>query len=342
MRIRASTSKLLPRKMNTTKHPISPPSLDELVGVLTPALQSNFETAKVSVERCPDLRYPPYYLATPGLSGDERVADIGGQPNLFPEPRLECKYSLIEIAKEMEMDPEGGHLLGAGAGPFHHIGLNSELAPNLSWGNDFEQVINQTYYTKYDDSNGKHAAICERSPTTDCALMMNLYGSSGLPGNVIKITARARTGQHKSFTECIRKTLAEKYGDDRPISMGGIFLIKSGKAHFHVMPDFPPKEQMPFKNAKQLNDWLTYHDFEAPIVCLTVFHSADPGKKLGLRMEHTHCFSTHGANRGGHYHYDLPVGDGVEEIEYEAYFNTAKTIYRIDKPEVTLERDLHD
>ena len=172
--------------------------------------------------------------------------------------------------------------------------------------------------------------------------MMNLYGSSGLPGPVVKITARSRKGNQKSFTECLRRALHDAYGDARPISMGGVFLIKSGKARFHVMPDFPPKSELPFKSPKQLNDWLTSHNFEAPIVCLTVFHSADPGKRLGLRMEHTHCFSVEGGERGGHYHYDLEAGDGVEEVEYEAYFNTAKAIYRTDKPDVTLATDLHD
>ena len=122
-------------------------------------------------------------------------------------------------------------------------------------------------------------------------------------------------------------------------------MIKSGKSNFHVMPDFPhkpPDQQYTFTTAKQLNNWLTYHDFdtspESPIVCLTVFHSADPEKRMGLRMEHTHCFTSDGSNRGGHYHYDL---DG-DDVEYEAYFNTAKVIYRINRPEVTLERDLHD
>lgn len=328
--------------MNITKQHLSPPSLAELADVLTPALQANFEHAHVQVEPCPDLRKPPYHLATEGLCGGETVADIGGQPNLFPEPRLDCKYSLLDIAKAMDMSPHQGQLLGAGAGPFHRIGVNSELSPNLSWEGSFENVKNLTYYTKYDGTNGKHAASCERSPTSDCAFMMNLFGSSGLPGDVLKITARARKGEHKSFTECIRRTLAETYGDAQPISMGGMFLIKQGHAYFHVMPDFPAKNGPPFKDAKQLNEWLTYHTFEAPIVCLTVFHSVDPGKKLDLRMEHTHCFSTEG-DRGGHYHYDLPPGEGVaEEIEYEAYFNTAKTLYRIDKPEVILERDLHD
>lgn len=59
-------------------------------------------------------------------------------------------------------------------------------------------------------------------------------------------------------------------------------------------------------------------------------------------MEHTHCFSTEGSNAGGHYHGDLPAVKGVEEVEYEGYFNVAKTLYRVDKPVVTLERDLHE
>jgi hypothetical protein len=315
--------------MNTTQHPLTPPSLQELVNILAPVLNRNFERATVSIEPCPDLRKAPYHLAAEGLSGNECVADIGGQQNLFPEPRLDCKFSMLQMAREMQMSPECGQLLGAGAGPFHHIGINSELAANLSWEGNFDQVNNLSYYTKWDD--GKQTTMCGISPTTDCALMMNLYGSSGLPGDVLKITARSRTGNEKSFTECIRDALAESYGDTRPVSIGGMFLIKTGKARFHVMPDFPSKDQLPFKSREQVDDWLTYHDFGAPMVCLTVFHSADP-ENLGLRMEHTHCFSTDGGDGGGHYHYDLPPKDGVEEIEYEAYFNTAKVIYRIDKP----------
>jgi hypothetical protein len=106
------------------------------------------------------------------------------------------------------------------------------------------------------------------------------------------------------------------------------------------MPDFPSEAELPFEDPKQLNDWLTYHDFEGPIVCLSVLHSADPKQAMGLRLEHTHCFSAEGANAGGHYHYDV---DGSEdEIEYEGYFNTAKMIYRVEKPAVTLTQDLHD
>ncbi|KAK4502943.1 hypothetical protein PRZ48_006370 [Zasmidium cellare] len=325
--------------MPTQQYPLSPPSLDELAQVLKPALESNYKDSSISVSQCPDLRQSPYHLATSGLTGNESIADIGGQPNLFPTPRLDCKWSLLNLAREMQMSPSGGHLLGAGAGPFHVIGMNSELAPNLSWKDSFDNLENKTYYTKFEDPPGK--ASCEPSPTPDCALMINLYGSSGLPGPVLKITAKGRRGNEKSFAELLRHTLHAHYGDARPISLGGVFLLKAGKAKFHVMPDFPPSSQLPFKDPKQLNDWLTYHDFAGPMVCLTVFHSADPDKRMGLRMEHTHCFEAGGGGRGGHYHYDLDEGDG-EEVVYEAYLNAAKVIYRIDRPEVTLERDLHD
>ena len=51
-------------------------------------------------------------------------------------------------------------------------------------------------------------------------------------------------------------------------------------------------------------------------------------------QQHTHCASMEGKNTGGHYHGDL---DG-EEIEYEGYFNVAKTLYRIERPVIALER----
>ena len=56
---------------------------------------------------------------------------------------------------------------------------------------------------------------------------------------------------------------------------------------------------------------------------------------MDLRMEHTHAFSVTGANAGGHYHYDVEESD--EAVEYEAYFNTAKAIFRVDRPTVRLD-----
>ena len=74
--------------------------------------------------------------------------------------------------------------------------------------------------------------------------------------------------------------------------------------------------------------WLRFFEMDGPLTCLSVLHVGDEeGEKLGLRMEHTHCFGEGGAN-GGHYHGDVKG----EEVEYEGYFNLAECVYRIDQP----------
>lgn len=315
--------------MHAEKYSLTPPSLEDLVQQLKFPLSANYEHFSVGVVSCPDLREPPFYLATEGLGGDEKISDVGGQPNLFPTPRFIAKYSLLDIAKAMDMKPEKGSLIGAGAGPFHVIGQNSELAPNISWQDGFNNVNNQSHYTKIDRDTG--SVILDKCPSSDCALMVNLFGSLGNPGPVLKITARKRIGAQKSFTECIRQRLTTAYGPSQLISLSGVFLLKSGKAKLHIMPDFPSQDKLPFKSREDVEKWLTFHEFEAPIVCLSVLHSGVQGEQLGLRMEHTHCFSADGREVGGHYHFDLD-GEGDGDVEYEAYFNTAKTLYRIERP----------
>ncbi|KAF0320890.1 Ester hydrolase-like protein [Colletotrichum asianum] len=314
--------------MQIQKFQLSPPSLEELAERLRSPLAANFHFSSVTVEACPDLRQAPFHLATRGLSGDERVADIGGQPNLFPRPQLDSFWAMDELAVAMDMNSGSGSgsLIGAGAGPFHIIGQNSELAPNLSWEDGLQTINNQTRIIKIMKTTG--GVGVEKSSSLDCGLMANLFGSSGEPGPVLRVVARGRKGVEKSFTECIRKALYSAYGDDHAVSLGGAFVVKSGNAVYHIMPDFPPEHDLPFRDRDQVDAWLTWHKFQAPMVCLSVLHSADPGK-LGLRMEHTHCFSAEG-NAGGHYHYE--ADDSAEEVEYEGYFNTAKVIYRIDNP----------
>lgn len=322
--------------MRVTIHPRNPPPLEDLAAVIGKSLQSNFRSATASVEQCPDLRQPPFKLAAPGISGNSCVADIGGQSNLFPSPNFDAKYSLLELAKDMQMSPSGGFLLGAGAAPFQDLGQNAELAPNISWKSehaspDFNDAstLEIRNDTRVIEVNEVKSPSCERIQSTNCALMMNLYGSSGHPGSVLKVTARGRLG-NLNLTNCIRLGLNDAFGDQMPISLGGVFLLKKGKAKFHVMPDFPNKEDLPFRDRGQIEkEWLTYHEFEAPIVCLTVFHSSDP-EGLGLRMEHTHCFDAEGNTKGGHYHYDIQ--DDEQEVEYEAYLLPGYTLYRIDQP----------
>ncbi|RMY35536.1 hypothetical protein D0865_13885 [Hortaea werneckii] len=322
--------------MKTEKYPLSPPSLDELAKVLEGPLGRNYDQSSISVVPCPDLRRAPFFLATEGLSGSECAADVGGQPNIFPRPRLDCQYSMLEIIQSMEMGDDRGSLIGAGAGPFHVLGVNSELAPNLSW-LSLDNIDDQTYGATLNDQGKPRVTM---SPHMACGFMMNLFGCQGVPGPVLKIVARGRIGQEKSFTQCIRKAMESAF-PGQTVTLGGAFLIKSGRSRYHIMPAFPPETELPFKDPKALNDWLTYHDIDGSLTCVTVLHSTDPDHSMGLRLEHTHSFSPDRENAGGHYHYDIESRD-ADTVEYEAYFNTAKIIYRIDRPEVHLERDLHD
>lgn len=293
---------------------LNPPPLHELVDSIKNQLAQNFKWTSVSIERCPDLRNTPYNLAFAGLSGSPRIADVGGQPYLAPTPDRSRKYDLLNIAKLMELSEDQGALLGAAAGPFHVVGTNSELMPNLAW--ESGNVINETHIAKVKDND---LALCEKLPSKDCALMANLFGSAGLPGDALHITASLRTGP-LNFTEAIRKALKDAYGT-RTISLGGVFVILKGKAKLHVMPDF---SLTPLITDEQKQEWLKFYDIEAPLVCLSVLHSHDPG--LDLRIEHTHCFSDHG--EGGHYHHDITP----ERVQYEAWFNVAEVLYRIDRP----------
>lgn len=331
--------------MNTQKIPLFPPTLSELAEKLHGPLSANYAHSSVTVVPCPDLRRSPFLLAHEGLSGDEKVADIGGQTHLYPLPMKDKTYRIVTVANEMEMIVHGGGprtpamFIGACAGLYDLVGQNCEMVINNGWrqGNACIEASDHGRYVRIDPQT--KAVILENAHSQNWfGLMGNVFASHGDPGHVLKITARKRVGGEGSFTECIRKALHEAYGESQIISLGGVFAIKSGKARYHIMPDFPPEEELPFKDREQFNDWLTYHDFKAPMTCMTVLHSADPGKKLGLRMEHTHAFSTVGENAGGHYHYDV---EDEEEIEYEGYFNTAKVLYRIDKPEHSLDEVLH-
>lgn len=116
---------------DTRKYVLSPPPLDELAAVLQTGLEHHFETVSVEVTRSPDLREAPFHLAAEGLSGNERIGDVGGPQNLRPLPRLDHKYHLRALMDLMEM--QDGLVIGAGAGPFHHVGVNTELMPNLSY-----------------------------------------------------------------------------------------------------------------------------------------------------------------------------------------------------------------
>lgn len=301
---------------------LHPPPLAEVAAAVRNGLQSNFRRSSTSISAPPDLRQSPFHLAGSGLSGNPRVADVGGQANLFPSFNLDKRYDLLSISELMEM--RSGILIGAGAGPFFDLGRNIELMPNIAFGPAPDRELrNRTRYAKVLDEG---SALCEEIGTsTGCALMCNLFGCDGETGPLLHVRVRGRTGK-LNFTEAIQKGLADAFGD-RLISLGGVFVARSGKLKMHVMPDFPDE---PFKSRAEVDKWLRFFDMDTSMVCLSVLHSGDD-EGLGLRRDHTHCFGADGEGenrRGGHYHYDLD--ETMDTVEYEGWFNVAEVLYKID------------
>jgi hypothetical protein len=143
----------------------------------------------------------------------------------------------------------------------------------------------------------------------------------GKTGKVLKVSAKKRIGT-ENFISSMRLTLAEHF-TEKTIGLGGVFLLKEGKAKQHVMDQF---SKVPINTEIELNSWLTFHEMHSPLINLgtLVTNEAD----LDLRLQHFHSFSQH--NEGGHYHADVTP----ETVEYEGYFNIGQRIVRIDKPVV--------
>jgi len=292
------------------------PPLEELCTVLEKALKSAFKNASVKVVDCPDLEQKPFGLAAKGLCGQSRIANVGGVKYLAPLPRKEKKYNLDDVAHLAQLP--GAFIIGAGAGPYHVVGVNSEFMGNIRTSSTGNAGKNHSYIAKIDQSNGG-CNLFQLPENKEFAILFDCYLSEGKSGKVLEVKASHRIKETNLVTE-MRKALKSAYGDE-PVGIGGVFLIQKGNAKLHIMPDF---SSTPLTTSEQIDKWLQYYDMKAPLVCLSSFVSHDPG--LDIRVEHTHCFSNHG--EGGHYHHDTTP----EQVDYLGYFSPAEIFYRIDKP----------
>ncbi|XP_048349109.1 ester hydrolase C11orf54 homolog [Sphaerodactylus townsendi] len=299
------------------------PSLEEIVGVLQNGLKENYADVQVCVVDCPDLTQKPFSFPVKGICGKPRIADVGGVPYLMPRVQKDKVYDLNSVAKEIQLP--GAFVLGAGAVSSRIVGGNAELIPIVHTQHDSKPAINGSYMARISDTDG--GCLLEKYSTKhqDCefGLLANLYASEGRPGKVIEVKANRRTGE-QNFISCIRKALEKHYGD-KPVGMGGTFVIQKGKAKIHVMPS--EFSTGPLNTDEDVNSWLKFFEMKAPLICQPVLVSRDPG--FDLRLEHTHCFSHHGD--GGHYHTDTTP----ETVEYLGYFTPAEYLFRIDRPKET-------
>merc|ERR1712136_436581 len=283
----------------------------------------NFELAEVEVVDCPDLSQAPFHLAAKGLCGDAAIVDLGGVPNLIPTARRDKIYNLVELPALIGFKDPPILMIGAGAGPWPHLGTNSEMMTNLAING--EQHNKSRLATVVDDKTANPLRQLHTLPQdeTNCALLSNFLISRGHMGSpVLRVKCSKRIGPD-NFVSCMRKAIHRRY-PDQSIGLGGTFIIAEGRAKLHIMPDF---SSCPLLSDDDVNNWLHFYEAKAPLIGLSVFISHDPG--LDLRVEHSHCFSLHGD--GGHYHEDVTP----DTIEYVGYFTPALKMHRIDRPTQT-------
>ncbi|XP_052847737.1 ester hydrolase C11orf54 homolog [Drosophila gunungcola] len=300
--------------------PLHVPSLLELQKVIQGALNANFASVDVNVGPCPDLKDSQFGLVESGLGGRPTLLEAGGPPYLRPLVQREKLYNLKEITRKVQ-GPGKIFAVGPGAGPWPIRNSNCEGIFNFSLNEEDE--LKQGSYTATVRGE-KEECVLERIPENEprCALILNLFLSEGKPGEVLRISAKQRTGG-ENFVDCIRKGLEQHYGD-KVIGLGGIFVVKKGCVHQHVMRDF---SKTPIHTHEQIQQWLKFYEMPAQLNAVGTLVTKDLG--LDLRLQHFHSFSFE--NWGGHYHYDTTP----DIVEYEAYLSVAERVIRVDRPKLT-------
>lgn len=202
------------------------------------------------------------YCINVGLGGSPLLLEIGGPPFLLPLVQSSKVYNVKEIAQKAL--PGKGKILaiGAGAGPFPLANTNCEGIYNMAI-DENGTLKNGSYTAKV--HGAEELCVLERIPDSDprCALLLNLFISRGAPGPVVKVKCSKRIGE-LNFVECIRNGLETHY-KEKCVGMGGIFVLKKGAAHQHVMRDF---SKTPLHTEEQLNNWLKFFNMPAQLNAL--------------------------------------------------------------------------
>lgn len=82
--------------------------------------------------------------------------------------------------------------------------------------------------------------MLSRYMSNEFGLLGNFLASDGSrDGKVIKVVASGRTSE-RTYVNAMRMALAQHYGKEKTVALGGVFVIEKGHAKLHVMPDFSP------------------------------------------------------------------------------------------------------
>ncbi|KAF8821426.1 putative Ester hydrolase C11-like protein [Cardiosporidium cionae] len=326
------------------------PSAIAIADVLRSALPFYYHKTEIAVLQCPghvnapvllfaDLTAAPYNLAFSHLGKSAAILDVGGISNLFPEPQQDKIYCLTDLASLCQFSTaKDYYFLGAGAGPFHSVGTNSEWICNAKLlARQISSVPSIQSSSSCAVVNADKTVISLQSmPSDDFALLGNLLACEGSSkkdaSTVIYIHVSNRIGKDAGGHDfpTLLASILRKHEDalsmQEPIALGGVFVQRTGRVQIHVMPAF---SDFPIQSHTSVQEWLHFAEVSAPMTFPFVAVSSDPG--LDLRTVHAHGF--HDKEYGGHYHCDTTAS----EVDYEAIVTVAQSIFRIDRVPQTLD-----
>ncbi|MDC1236311.1 DUF1907 domain-containing protein [Pelagibacteraceae bacterium] len=299
-------------------------SLDKISEALQSGLIKNYHQVEVSVQNCPNLK--EWGCPAEGISGNERIIDVGGEPYMHDPKHLGAEFDYEEISKKI------------GSGKSYALGAGSGAMSCLD-GHCGELVINENLITSESKSiiarvGTNKECIAEKYTARKHGGLGNVFYTDGVKGKVIKIKIKGRSGDQGSLPQAMRKALTDNLPikDNEHIALAGIFRILKGQIKSHVQPDYADikHEYYDAKQMKCVKDFLQFYEPVGPeLQGYSVLWTGDPtGGNLDLREsgEHTHFHSYTEKNVAGHYHFDVTPND----IEYEGYFNIAKEVHRVN------------
>jgi len=299
-------------------------NLEEIAKALQVGLSQNYKIINLEIVDCPNLKN--WGCPAEGLSGNQKIIDVGGEPYMHDKRYIGAEFNYEEIAKLI--DSEKSYALGAGSG-----------AMSCLEGHCGELIIDDNLITKENKSIiakvGKNKeCITEKYNGRKHGGLGNIFYSDGKKDKVLKINIKGRSGKQGSLPQAIRAALINQLNlkNNNHIALGGIFRILKGQIRAHVQPDYEDikHEYYDPKLMKCTKDFLQFYEPVGPnLQCYSVLWTGDPTEgKLNLREsgEHTHFYDFKNKSCSGHYHFDVTP----DEIQYEGYFNTADTVYRVN------------
>ena len=298
--------------------------LNQVQKALQLGLSENFKEVKVEVIDCPNLK--DWGCPAEGLSGNEKITDVGGEPYMHDKRFIGTEFNYEEVAKEIGSGKS--YALGAGSGAMSCLdGHCGELIID-------DNLITQEIKSIIAKVGSNKECITENYNQRKHGGLGNVFYSDGKKGKVLKIEIKGRNGKQGSLPQAIRAALIKHLDlkNENQIALGGVFRIHNGKIRSHVQPDYEDikHEYYDPKLMKCTRDFLQFYEPVGPhLQGYTVLWTGDPtGGKLNLREsgEHTHFYDFKDKKISGHYHFDVTP----DEIEYECYFNLAQEIHRVN------------